>query len=180
MLSIISVVVLLMKVHLKNSVCGLVWLEDTVQEIFNPLNTVSQSKSFWVSLKMLCLLIVYISKDFLKENVAGTFPLFGLWQNLCWLYCESITHPVAGPQGCTKPPGSISEEEEARTTEAQPCSTHPWGPSARQTGLGFPWSVAPGLCSKVISHSDDSPCMPSPPLSSFVSFNYNPIESLKG
>lgn len=60
-----------------------------------------------------------------------------------WLYCESITPPVADLLGWTKPPGSVSGEEEPfprgqTHTEAWPCSTHPGGWDAgRQVALSL-------------------------------------------
>lgn len=72
-----------------------------------------------------------------------------------WLYCESITPPVADLLGRTKPPGLVSGEEEPfprsqTRTEAQPCSTHPGGWDTADR-VHFPQSAVPGLCSKAIS-----------------------------
>lgn len=72
-----------------------------------------------------------------------------------WLYCESITPPVADLLGRTKPPGSVSGEEEpfprgqthTRLSPAPPLQEG--GTPGRQVALSP--STVPGLCSKAIS-----------------------------
>lgn len=78
---------------------------------------------------------------------------------------------------------SISGEEKPLPRGQTPLPLGPAPPTRRAEcqapGPPGPQSAVPGLRSNAVSHSADSPSMPSSPLSS-VPFNHSPIESLRG
>lgn len=108
---------------------------------------------------------------------------FGLWHSLSWLCCESITPlSLIGRDGLSSE--SVSGEEEPVPRGQAPRGSallHPPRRAGhRADGVGFPRSAAPGLCFKVTPQAAALPRPPSLSLLSSVSFNYTPIESLKG